>query len=144
MSNFPETAVIGTIEELSQSQDARPAAATSSFAPEDLISNTLGLLFVKRSDESIEFETYLRTYLQEVAKLFEDPTNFQGKYLTADDVALIKSQSPTGRLEDVRIDSPLYTNKAHNQRVEEIKNVIDQNDKLKWTLDMYDKVKGNE
>jgi RHS repeat-associated protein len=75
-------------EEVTQTKDTRPAGRTSAFAPEDLFSNELGLIFGttvgESSDRKLDFAKELGDYLKEIQTLFTTNQLKGGKYLTAD------------------------------------------------------------
>jgi len=83
-------------EEFKQTEDTRPAGRTSAFAPEDLFSNELGLIFGTTVGEladapGFDFADELETYLGEIRKLFTENELKDGKYLTADRIADLRA-----------------------------------------------------
>jgi hypothetical protein len=76
-------------EEQNQAKDTRPAGRTSAFAPEDLFSNELGLIFgniMSKTPDSADFATELQNYLMEIKTLFTANKLENGKYLTKERV----------------------------------------------------------
>ena len=76
-------------EEQNQAKDTRPAGRTSAFAPEDLFSNELGLIFgniMSKTPDSADFATELQNYLMEIKTLFTTNKLENGKYLTKERV----------------------------------------------------------
>ncbi|MEU4420323.1 SpvB/TcaC N-terminal domain-containing protein [Actinoplanes sp. NPDC024001] len=87
-------------EEFNQAQDTRPAGRTSAFAPEDLFSNEVGLIFGTTVGEAadapgFDFATELDTYLKEVRTLFTTDALSDGKYLTADRIQDLRDLAQT-------------------------------------------------
>lgn len=69
---------------------ASDAARSSSFSPEDLLSNSLGLIF-SRYDDKGNFTADLEGLLQEAATLFTTNELKNGKYIKEADVASLRS-----------------------------------------------------
>ncbi|MEM6362015.1 MAG: RHS repeat-associated core domain-containing protein [Bacteroidota bacterium] len=70
--------------------DANDAARTSSFSPEDLLSNSLGLIF-SRYDDNGDFAGDLEGFLGEASTLFSTNELSGGKYITDSDVGRLRS-----------------------------------------------------
>jgi len=137
--------LLGTVEEAYQAispysdpndPKKQAAARSSSFSPEDLMSNALGLLFYERADKSMTFEAYTDAFFKEMATMFTEGEKFKGgKFITKEDLELLKAQSPTGKLEDVRKNSKLYSKKAHEKRVTDVQKVINDDAEFKFFLE---------
>ncbi|HTH56188.1 MAG TPA: SpvB/TcaC N-terminal domain-containing protein [Cyclobacteriaceae bacterium] len=82
--DYPEFAVrmAYVSEEFDQTKDKRPAGRTSAFAPEDLFSNELGLIFGSEISQVADFSTELGAYFKEINTLFTTNELKGGKYLT--------------------------------------------------------------
>jgi hypothetical protein len=81
-------------QEFEQTDDPRPAGRTSAFAPEDLFSNELGVIFgttVGRTDDPMGFAKELEVFLKEIKTLFTTDNLKDGKYLTGERIQDLRS-----------------------------------------------------
>ena len=77
-------------EEYNQAEDPRDGGRTSAFAPEDLFSNELGVIFGDGLDSDADFSAEFEVFMNEVKQLFTNNELSSGKYLTE------------GKIEDLR------------------------------------------
>jgi RHS repeat-associated protein len=107
-------------EEYKQSKDCRDGGRTSAFAPEDLFSNELGVIFGDKYQNKGDFNKNFEGFMSEVKTLFTTNTLENGKYLTSSNVkdlrALAKEYYGTEDLTTFNKKSSIY-------KVENIKTI---------------------
>lgn len=79
-------------EEFNQAEDKRPAGRTSAFAPEDLFSNELGVIFGDNAENYDDLGVDLQGFMGDVKTLFTTNELKGSKYLSEKDI---------GRLRDI-------------------------------------------
>ncbi len=99
-------------EEEDQASVSDPKGRSSAFAPEDMLSNYLGIYFGSdmRANENMTEE--LTSYFKEIETLFSTNTLENGKYLTAGRIkelrAMIKKYYDTEDFRDFQKNKPIY------------------------------------
>ena len=90
-------------------------AKSSGFSPEDLVSNSLGILF-SRFDQNGDFADNLNGFLQEAAILFSQNELKNGKYITDNDVTALRETiskyQGTSDFRDLNKSSKLYSKES--------------------------------
>ena len=113
--DYPEAAVRWRYvkEEFKQSKDKRASGRSSAFAPEDLFSNELGVIFGSELKDNNNFSEEFEVFMNEVNALFTTNTLGNGKYLDASNIKRLRNIAQkyygTDDLTNFQKDSNIYS-----------------------------------